>query len=177
MWLRRNCLEARCKLDHNACSPVTTAYIGLSWRSSMTGSLVSELCAVCRPCLFHELTFNQSYETTTWRTLSQIRWPEPSGVAKLRLTPSPMASTYFILFIYIYIYIYTYIHVYIYIYICSRPPPPMIHTKLLFLSSGSWEVGSLGCENIGRDQISPKFLKPEMRKHRQGSNFPKIPKI
>ena len=35
-------------------------------------------------------------------------------------------------------------------------PPPMIHTKLLFLSSGSWEVGSLGCENIGRDQISPK---------------------
>ena len=56
-------------------------------------------------------------------------------------------------------------------------PPPMIHTKLLFLSSGSWEVGSLGCENIGRDQISPKFLKPEMRKHRQGSNFPKIPKI
>ena len=36
---------------------------------------------------------------------------------------------------------------------------------------------NLGCENIGRDQISPKFLKPEMRKHRQGSNFPKIPKI
>ena len=53
----------------------------------------------------------------------------------------------------------------------------MIHTKLLFLSSGSWEVGSFGCENIGRDQISPKFLKPEKRKHRQGSNFPKIPKI
>ena len=26
-------------------------------------------------------------------------------------------------------------------------------------------------------RISPKFLKPEMRKHRQGSNFPKIPKI
>ena len=26
-------------------------------------------------------------------------------------------------------------------------------------------------------QISPKFLKPEMRKHWQGSNFPKIPKI
>ena len=25
-------------------------------------------------------------------------------------------------------------------------------------------------------QISPKFLKPEMRKHWQGSNFPKIPK-
>ena len=35
----------------------------------------------------------------------------------------------------------------------------------------------LGCENIGRDQISPKFLEPEMQKHRQGSNFPKIPKI
>ena len=27
---------------------------------------------------------------------------------------------------------------------------------------------NLGCENIGRDQISPKFLKPEKRKHRQG---------
>ena len=26
-------------------------------------------------------------------------------------------------------------------------------------------------------QISPKFLKPEMRKHWPGSNFPKIPKI
>ena len=26
-------------------------------------------------------------------------------------------------------------------------------------------------------RISPNFLKPEMRKHRQGSNFPKIPKI
>ena len=26
-------------------------------------------------------------------------------------------------------------------------------------------------------RISPKFLKPEMRKRRQGSNFPKIPKI
>ena len=38
-------------------------------------------------------------------------------------------------------------------------------------------MGSLGCENIGRDQIAPNFLKPEMRKHRQGSNFPKIPKI
>ena len=68
-----------------------------------------------------------------------------------------------------------YICMYIYIYMLT--PPPMIHTKLLFLTSGSWEVGSLGCENIGRDQISPKFLKPEMRKHRQGSNFPKIPKI
>ena len=37
----------------------------------------------------------------------------------------------------------------------------MIHPNLLFLSSGSWEVGSLGCENIGRDQISPKFLESE----------------
>ena len=46
--------------------------------------------------------------------------------------------------------------IYIYIYIYAHAPP-MIHTKLLFLSSGSWEVGSLGCE-----------------KHRQGSNFPKI---
>ena len=75
--------------------------------------------------------------------------------------------------IYIFIYIYIYIYRYIYIYVCSRPPP-MIHPNLLFLSSGSWEVGSLGCENIGRDQTSPKFLKPEMRKHRQ---FPKLPKI
>ena len=76
-----------------------------------------------------------------------------------------------------YEYVYAHIRIYIYIYIYAHPSPPMLHTKLLFLSSGSWEVGSLGCENIGRDQISPKFLKPEMRKHRQGSNFPKIPKI
>ena len=33
---------------------------------------------------------------------------------------------------------------------------------------------SLKCRQA---RISPKFLKPEMRKHRQGSNFPKIPKI
>ena len=26
-------------------------------------------------------------------------------------------------------------------------------------------------------RISPTFLKPEMRKHWQGSNFPKIPKL
>ena len=50
-------------------------------------------------------------------------------------------------------------------------PPPMIHRNLLFESNGSWEVGNLRCENIDRDQISPKFLKPEMRKHWQGSNF------
>ena len=74
-----------------------------------------------------------------------------------------------------YIYIYIYTHIYIYIYML-RPPPHDPH-EAAFLSSGSWEVGSLGCENIGRDQISPKFLKPEMRKHQQGSNFPKIPKI
>ena len=53
----------------------------------------------------------------------------------------------------------------------------MIHRNLLFERNGSWEVGNLRCENIDRDQISPKFLKPEMRKHWQGSNFPKIPKI
>ena len=58
-----------------------------------------------------------------------------------------------------------------------RPPSPLIHPNLLFVSSGSWEVGNLGCENIGRDQTSTKFLKPEMRKHWQGSNFPKDPKI
>ena len=55
--------------------------------------------------------------------------------------------------------------------------PPMIHRNLLFESNGSWEVGNLRCENIDRDQISPKFLKLEMRKHWQGSNFSKIPKI
>ena len=49
-----------------------------------------------------------------------------------------------------------YTHTHIYIYMLTPPPPPMIHTKLLFLISGSWEVGSLGCENIGRDQISPQ---------------------
>ena len=89
-------------------------------------------------------------------------------------------SYYVKLHIHIHTCMHTYIYIYIYIYIYAHAPPPphpMIHTKLLFLSSGSWEVGSLGCENIGRDQISPKFLKPEMRKHRQGSNFPKIPKI
>ena len=132
------------------------------------------------------------------------------------------------------------IHACIYIYIYAHgPPPPMIHPNLLFVSSGSWEVGNLRCENIDRDQIPPKFLKrentgrdqisqnsqnlsnygsrtshrcphfglqklwgnlslaafsqhrmrkhrlgsnfpkllkPEMRKHWQGSNFPKIPK-
>ena len=65
---------------------------------------------------------------------------------------------------------------YVYIYMLT-PPPPQIHRNLLFESNGSWEVGNLRCENIDRDQISPKFLKPEMRKHWQGSNFPKIPKI
>ena len=49
-----------------------------------------------------------------------------------------------------------YVSIYIYIYIYAHPSPPMLHTKLLFLSSGSWEVGNLGCENIGRDQISQK---------------------
>ena len=67
-------------------------------------------------------------------------------------------------------YIYIYTHVYIYIYIYAHPP--MIQPNLLFVSSRSWDVGSLESENIGRDQISPKFLKPEMRKHRQGSTFP-----
>ena len=73
--------------------------------------------------------------------------------------------------------IHIHIHIHKHMHIHTHAPPLMIHTKLLFLSSGSWEVGSLGCENIGRDQTSPKFLKPEMRKHRQGSNFPQIPKI
>ena len=36
---------------------------------------------------------------------------------------------------------------------------------------------NLGCENIDRDQISPEFLKLEIRKHGQGSNFPQLPKI
>ena len=49
----------------------------------------------------------------------------------------------------------------------------MIHRSLLFASSGSWEVGNLRCEDMDRDQISPKFLKLEMRKHWQGSNFSK----
>ena len=55
-------------------------------------------------------------------------------------------------------------------------------------------MGSAGARNFGeirslpmfshpkllkcrQARISPKFLKPEMRKHRQGSNFPKIPKF
>ena len=42
--------------------------------------------------------------------------------------------------------------IYIYIYMLTPPPSPP-HDP--FLRSGSWEVGSLGCENIGRDQISP----------------------
>ena len=50
--------------------------------------------------------------------------------------------------------------------------PPMIHAGPLFVSSGSWEVGNLRCENIDRDQISPKLLKAELRKHWQGSSFP-----
>ena len=42
----------------------------------------------------------------------------------------------------------------------------------------AWQhFSNLRCDNIGRGQMSPKFLKPEMRKHRQGSNFPQIPKI
>ena len=49
-------------------------------------------------------------------------------------------------------------------------PTPPIQPSLLFVSSGSWQVGNLR-------QISPHFLKPETRKHWQGSNFPKIPKI
>ena len=36
---------------------------------------------------------------------------------------------------------------------------------------------NIGCENIDRDQLSPKFPKPEMREHWQGSNFPQIPQI
>ena len=43
--------------------------------------------------------------------------------------------------------------------------PPMIHARARIVGSGSWEVGNLRCKNIDRDQISPKFLKPEMRKH------------
>ena len=31
--------------------------------------------------------------------------------------------------------------------------------------------------NCCQARISPKFLKPETRKHRHGSNFPKIPKL
>ena len=69
-----------------------------------------------------------------------------------------------------------YVCIYIYIYMLT-PPPPMIQPSLLFVSSGSWEVGNLRCANIDKDQISKKFLKPEMRKHWQGSNFPKIFKI
>ena len=61
-------------------------------------------------------------------------------------------------------------HVSLYIYMLT---PPMIHRSLLFVSSGSWEVGNLRCEDMDRDQISPKFLKLEMRKHWQGSNFSK----
>ena len=52
-----------------------------------------------------------------------------------------------------------------------------LHRNLLFESNASWEVGNLRYENIDRDQISPKFLKLEMRKYWQGSNIPKIPKI
>ena len=74
----------------------------------------------------------------------------------------------------VYIYIHTYIYIFLYAY---AAPPPMIHPGLLFVSSGSWEVGNLGRENIDRDQISPECLKREMRKHRQVSNCPKIPKI
>ena len=58
------------------------------------------------------------------------------------------------------IYIYTYIyitHTHIYIY-AHAPPPPMIHPNLLFVSSGSWEVGNLRCENIDKDQVSPKIF-------------------
>ena len=48
----------------------------------------------------------------------------------------------------------------------------MIHPNLLFVSSGSWEVGNLRCENIDRDQISPKFLKPPNAKTLAGIKFP-----
>ena len=51
----------------------------------------------------------------------------------------------------------------------------MIHPNLLLVNSGSREEGNLRCDNIGRDQISPKHLKLEMRKHRQRSDFTKIP--
>ena len=60
---------------------------------------------------------------------------------------------YMYMYTHIYIYIDMYIHIYIYIYICAHAPsapPPLIHPNLLFVSRGSWEVGSLGCENIGR---------------------------
>ena len=41
----------------------------------------------------------------------------------------------------------------------------------------AWQhFSNLGCENIGRDQISPKFLQPEMRNIGR-DQFPKIPKI
>ena len=52
---------------------------------------------------------------------------------------------------------------------------PMIHPNLLLVNSRSWEVGKLRCDNIGRDQHSPKLLKLEMRKHRQRSDFTKNP--
>ena len=47
-----------------------------------------------------------------------------------------------------------------------------------FGKNRAWQhFSNLGCENIGKDQTSTKFLKPEMRKHRQGSNFRELPKI
>ena len=53
-------------------------------------------------------------------------------------------------------------------------------------SEGAWNFGEIWSLSMFshpmlrkccQAQISPKFLKPEMRKHWQGSNFPKILKI
>ena len=45
------------------------------------------------------------------------------------------------------------------LYIHVLTPPP-IHPSFLFVSSGSWEVANLGCNNIiGRDTMSTKLPK------------------
>ena len=92
---------------------------------------------------------------------------------------------------YICIYVYMYICIYVYMYICMYvykkyismcvyiymlTPPPHDPPEPAFRKQWIMRRGNLRCENIDRDQISPKFLRLEMRKHWQGSNFPKIPK-
>ena len=53
-------------------------------------------------------------------------------------------------------------YIYIYIYICTRPTPPSPHDPAEPAFRKQWIMGG---------------GQPPMQKHRQGSNFPKIPKI